>query len=890
MEKIDKALKTPKEKTRKSKMPEGYIGRPKPMKVKKQFFHKPTIANWIEIGLLLGVTIFVTVIILKLINVGKLTSPEFDYYEMNDKVLQKEFILESNELKFELDPVTTQFTVLNKKSGKVWYSNPQDVDLDTLALPKEKNNIRSPFLLKYSTVNGTDDIYDTYTKSTTRNTYQIEQKGNEIHVHYTIGEIQREYLFPLAIYEDEIQKWQEGLSKSQVNSMLRAYQKFTYDGIRDEAEREAMVSKYPELKNQTLYLVFENLQTFLKEQTEKTFNKQGYTYEDYLRHKQLYKETSSKEEPAFNLTAIYKIENNKLVVEVPFDNVSYRNSYPITQVSILPYFGAGNLEAKGFMLVPEGGGNIINFNNGKTRQNTYYADVYGWDYATGRKYVNTETRIAYPVFGISNETDSFICVLENGASYASISADIAGKLCNYNYVRADYRMLHREQFDVSNRNTSAQYSYEPYLPQGESLKQTYIFTESPSYVDMAKTYQTYLFKGQAKTNNKDVPLAIDLVGAIDKVQQVLGYPKALPYELTDYNSITRIVKEIEAQGIKNANVRLTGFINEGVHQTYLNKIKFISQLGGASDFNKMLKDLNGSSSKLYLDAYVQTAFRSGFTDGFNRFKTPARFASDEVCEISQYSPIWYGELDEQDTYYLLKPSVINKNTDRLIKAVQKYNIGISFSDNGYTLSADYDNDGIVSRENCLNQQVLKFQEIKDKNIGLMTRSGNNYTLKYADFITDVNLKGNNYSILDKAVPFYQIALHGYKNFASEPLNIGFEFEDLVLQSAQTACGLFFTFMDAKETKLEETKFSQYFSCNFDAQKERFYKVYNDYNSKLSKVINSCIVDFEYLTDTVTRTEFENGYEVYVNFGYEDYTNSSGTKVSLRDYVLVKKGE
>ena len=891
-EKTPKAPKAPKTpKAKKSKMPEGYIGRPKPMKTKKIQFHKPTVGNWIEIGVLLAVVIFVTVIVFKLINVSKIVYPEFDFYEMDEKSLTKEYVLENNDLKFELDPATTQFTLLNKKSGKVWYSNPQNSDADSRALPKEKYNLKSTFLVKYSTINGTDDTYDTYSKSIMRNFYSIEKKGNEIQVHYTIGDIEREYLMPLAIYADELEELEEGLTKSQKNTIARAYHKYTYDGFKTDDERDAMVEKYPRLEEVDVYIIFENLQTFLKEQVEKMFNQIGYTMEDYLRHKELYKESNVKDVPAFNLTAIYKLDGDNLSVEVPFDEISYRPSYPIIQVSVLPYFGAGSNTDDGFMFVPEGGGNIINFNNGKIKQNDYYADMYGWDYGTLRKYVNTETYTAFPVFGVSDNKDSFICVMEEGAPYAGITAYISGKINDYNCIRGDYKMLHREQYEVSSRNVSAQYSYEPYLPAGEKIKQVYKFCETGSYVDMAIAYREYLFKNEKKTSNSDVPLAVGIIGAVDKVQQVAGLPKTLPYELTSYEDAAKIINEIEAAGIKNVNYRLVGFINEGVHQTYLSSVKFISELGGKSGFKQMLNAVKNTSAKLYLDATVQTAYRSTlFGEGFNRFTTPARFVSDDVCKIYQYSPIWYGRLDDLDTYYLVKPELAAENTDKFIKETLKYNIGVSFADNGYILSGNYDADHLVSRAASENLQIERFKTIKENNNGLMIRGGNDYAIKYADFITDVNLKGNSYAIFDYSVPFYQIALHGYRNYSAEALNINSELEDIILQSAETASGLYFEFMQADETKLQETNYTKYYAANFNTQKSKFVELYNDYNSKLGKLSNSLIVDYEYMTNKVTRTEFDNGYEIYVNHGYEDYVTASGMKVSSRDYVVVKKGE
>ena len=508
MEKKEKTPKAPKEpKAKKSKnMPEGYIGRPKPMKTKKFEFHKPTTGTWIGLGVFIVVAIFITYIVLRLIQVSKVMDSEFDFYSMNEAKLSKEYVLENSDLRFDLNPETTQFSVLNKKTGKIWYSNPQNVDSDTLALTKEKNNMKSTFLIKYSTVNGNDDIYDTYTKSIKNNFYDVEKKGNEILVHYTIGDIEREYIFPLAIYEDELNKWEETLTKSQIRTIGNAFHKYSVDSFKTDAERDEMLQKYPKMDDQPIYLIFENLKPFMKEQVEKMFKDVGYTMEDYNRSKELYKENTIQDVPAFNLTVSYKLEGDNLVVEVPFDEISYKHTYPIVKLSVLPYFGAGSLTDEGFVFVPEGGGNIINFNNGKTNQNGYYADVYGWDYATDRKSVNTETRITFPVFGVSNNGESYICIMEDGACYAGITAEISGKLGSYNYVRADYTMLHREQFDISSRNINAQFSYEASLPAGEKIRQVYKFQDKGDYVDMAIAYRDHLFKGAKKTNNKnDVP-------------------------------------------------------------------------------------------------------------------------------------------------------------------------------------------------------------------------------------------------------------------------------------------------------------------------------------------------------------------------------------------------
>lgn len=75
--------------------------------------------------------------------------------------------------------------------------------------------------------------------------------------------------------------------------------------------------------------------------------------------------------------------------------------------------------------MPEGPGAVIEFNNGKTRQNAYYADVYGWDIGMNRQALVDESRVAYPVFAVSRGDGSMLCMLEDGASYAAIEADVS---------------------------------------------------------------------------------------------------------------------------------------------------------------------------------------------------------------------------------------------------------------------------------------------------------------------------------------------------------------------------------------------------------------------------------------------------------------------------------
>lgn len=889
--KAPKDPKAPKEakakKAKKSKYPDWYIGPPKPMKTKKFVFHKPTAKFWVGFGITIAILGFLTYIVVRLVNVAKAVQPQFDYFEYNAAKQPESYIMENKNIKFELNPATTGFTVTQKSTGKIWYSNPPELQKDPIALSNEKNNMRSTMLLKYSTINGNEETYDLYSNSVDRGFYTVSKSGSDIRVDYTVGQMEREYIFPFVLYQEDMDKWSEGLSKSEKNAILRAYHKYTVNNFKGE-EREAMLAKYPDMANGPLYLVFENIQTYVKEQMEQLFGKQGFTYEDYQENMMLYKESNIKEVPAFNITVIYKLDDKGFTVEVPLDEISYRLKFPIVQVSVLPFFGAGGPNDTGYMLVPEGGGSIINFNNGKTRQSSYYADCYGWDYATDRKAVITETRAVFPLYGISNGDASFISVIKSGAEYAGVTAEIAGKLGSYNYARFDYKMLHNEQYEVTARTTNSQFSFENNLPKGEVLRQSFIFVDSPSYVDMAKEYREYLFAGSKKTQNTEIPLAVELVGAIEKKQQVFGMPKTRPYALTTYKEAAGIINQIEDMGFKNVNYKLSGFINDGIRSTMLNKVRYVKQLGGKSDFKKMVKSVNDTSAKLYLDGSVQTQYRTGLGKGFFSYRDAARFVSDELCKLNEYSELWFGKDDKRDNYYLLKQSLRDKGSDVLTAAASKMGLaGISYKDNGKNLSSDFNKRHLITRAVARQAQQDKMQEANDKGMGIMINAGNDYALPYTDFVTNMNLHGNAYAIIDYSVPFYQIAMHGYKNYAGSPVNLGYEKDQILLESAETAAGLYYTFMEASAKKLQETFYTEYYSSCFDSWKDEFKDSYERYNRELSVVANSLIVDHEYVSEQVTKTTFDNDYVVYVNFGYTSYRTPSGKNIPDRDYRVLK---
>ena len=802
-------------------------------------------------------------------------------------------VIENDKLKMEMDPSTTQFTLTVKETGKVWRSNPENAANDGVALPEEKANLQSPLIMSYSIVSGLETTYNTHSYSTSNQIYNITQEGDSIRVDYSLGDVIKEYVIPPVITKDALDVWLDKMDKESVNFIQQYYKKYDINklGKKDEGNKDELLANYPLMADNVIYVLRDTTKENVRKKMEKSFEEVGYTYDDYLADKANDLSSKNSDKPIFNVSVVYKLDGNDLVVEVPMADMQYKKDTPIYTVTPLPYFGAGGQDEQGFMLVPEGGGATINFNNGKVSQSSYYTNVYGWDMCLSRDAVVHNTRAYYGVFGVSEGDNSFICILEDGSPYASIQADISGKNNSYNYVNAVYSVCQREQYDVGDIANSEVYEYIPSLPD-ETLTRRYTFINSGSYVDMAKEYGSYLENkyGDSLTMNTDesTPVAIDIVGAIDKVKQILGMPVKRPLKLTSYKEAAEIVKDLSNNGVSNMSVKLTGWCNGGVDQKLLKKAKPIMALGSKNDIKNLVKVGEETGSKVYLNGITQYANRSNLLDGFFSYRDAAKFISKEQAKLYEYSHVTYAERENSDhLYYLLHTKMAMAIADNFAKTASKYNAGVSYQDMGEDLSSDFYRKNMQSRQSVKSQQEEEFKKIQSEGTPIMINMGNDYAVPYASMVTNMDLRGSEYTILDQCVPFYQLAVHGRVNYTGDSINIGGNQENELLYSAEYGAGLHFTFMKETSFATQKTLYTEYYGANYDSWKEKAIQMYTRYNNELGHTFNQEMVDHENITEDLSRTEYADGTNVYVNYGYSDAQTPDGQTVPARDYLVIR---
>jgi hypothetical protein len=811
-------------------------------------------------------------------------------YERGEET--EDIVLENAFLELRFLPQTAEIVLKDKVRGTEWYSTPPNVAEDQLANFITREMMRSQFSLQYTDVSGVGETLYSYSQSIERGAYEYAIVDGGIEVNYTVGNVARNFLIPPALPESRMVPLLDAMDLDDRRMIEASYRLYDINNLRSGDNRSTLLGSYPELAQEKVYVMRENTQEFMKEQFEGFFAAAGYTREEYYEDSARYVVSSGVERPAFTVTLRYTLDGNSLIVSVPFNKVAYRTSYPIIRLDILPFMGAGGTEDQGYLLVPDGSGALLYFNNQKYNQNASNNMVYGWDEAMPREVVVSDNKASYPVFGIQKNGNALVCIIEEGASYARVQADVAGRNCSYNSVFAYFDMVHGAVMDISGRSDRAVYLYESGLPQDESITLRYTLCANDGYVGMAKEYRSWLLQKYPELANSaqtaGVPIAVEIVGAVNKTQHRLGIPFDLPLRLTSYKETEKMIHDFAGFGWENVRIKLNGWFNRSVDHTVPLKVKLIGELGSKSDFRNIV-----SSTELYgYDLFPEVDFvymkdvRS--FDGFSLYRDAARYVNRKRVEKYPFSFVWFGERTRWGKLsYLARPASTMKMIDGFLNKVSSLGLrNIAFRNMGSRLSGDYNEKRAVSRESSLRMRQEKFTQLSGSQIKMLMNTGYAYSVPWADFITDIVLDDQNFGITDVSVPFYSIVLHGLVPYTGRAINLAEDYTINLLKTIEGGAGLYFSFITEETAALQETKFRQFYANEYDKWVGDADTLYRKFSADFKGLYNQAITDHIILAPDITVTVYEDGTRVIVNKSDTDW-DYDGNIIRAFNYAVLR---
>lgn len=810
------------------------------------------------------------------------SEPAVFYSSENNRA---EYTMENEYLHFRMDGETSYFVLTDKKSGEVWHSVPENGAEDPVADATMKKWLQSTMIITYTISSGLSTIFDNYSNSIQSGSFQIEElEDGSIRVDYMIGEQVRVYIVPEILSEARFNELISNMEKNEKTTVKAIYRKLDPEDPPSGETAESLLEKYPMTAEGTVYVQREGVAEYRWEQAEEILAKYGYTYEDYENDKILTDDEETLLQ--FNISVIYTLEGNSLTVRIPGESLHCPDDYLMTGLQVLPYFGAGSTEDEGYLLIPDGGGAVIDFNTRNGTASSVSSKVYGWNSAKAKEQMISENAVSFPVFGIQKNSGYLLAVTESGAGELTMEANTSGDRNSYNTVIPSFEVVHGDMVYVSSKS-NVQVLVEEKNRQYEDICIRYFAGTGDSYVDMAGTYRDYLLEKYPHltgTESNGLPVAVELIGAMDHITQVAGIPMQTVLPATTYQEASQMVEQLQQMNIGELHLKYTAVLNNGLKQTSLQKIRLMSELGSAKELRALAQQVTSAGAGFYLGGYGSTVLDTGLFDGFNENSDAIRNTLSDIVEATPYNIVTYRQVTA-DKYYILNKQACRTAMENLATAAGEYGFtGVAFEDVGSRVSSDFNRETPTTRDSMARSQSEALAQFKQNGQSIMLSGGNDYAAVYADFVLNMDLSGSSYDLVSRQVPFYQIALHGLVNYASEPINMAESYETNLLKSIETGAGLYFVFAEISPMDLQMTEYSVYSSAQFSLWKDTLETLYRQLNEDLGHTYSLRIVDHQYLTEKVTVTVYEDGTRVYVNYGTEDFAVPGGT-VKGTDYLV-----
>ena len=603
----------------------------------------------------------------------------------------------------------------------------------------------------------------------------------------------------------------------------------------------------------------------------------------------------------------YQLTADGFTVTVPFEDfiehieegrtapdrgtVSY---WGVRSISILPYFGAAGVEDEGYMLIPDGSGALIEFNNQKASYGAYSQDVYGRDpVLILDKSLKTAKNVLMPVFGASFGDHGFFAAAEKGGASAVVNALSSGTLTSYNnvYMQFRYRQTMSATRSVANSyggNSTLgstvvvdnQYSEGCYR-----LRYFLLTEEKADYVGMAECYRDYLVsQGLVKKESaKTAPLYLTLYGGIEDTDYFLGIPYKTVKSFTTYKQAKEILEKLTAGGVDQMAVRYLGWQKGGLQASVPTKVKFESKLGGKKDFKTLADYAKGAGIKLFLDADFLNFYQSGT---YSIHSDAIQAATHDTAYQYTYDPNT-GNKQEENRWQMLTPNLSVEAFTKFMKQKDKLlTQNISLGAVGSTLYSDFTaRKNAIHRDNTASLWEGMVRSAGENFEGVMIETGNIYAAMYADYISDVTTESTHFNLADESVPFYQIVLHGYTSYATEPINLTPDPAKAVLKALETGSCLEFALIAGDAHELVKTRYNYLYNASYDAWENRIQEYYAQVAPVLLAVADSEITGHERIASEVYRTDYGAAGSVYVNYGKKDVTVGKVT-VAAKSYVFI----
>ena len=612
--------------------------------------------------------------------------------------------------------------------------------------------------------------------------------------------------------------------------------------------------------------------------------------------------------------------------EVQEQKISDLNSlYVLYNIEVLPYMcyvdnnDYSALEAqKGSIIVPDGSGAIIKFDNGKTDMGATAVNkpYYGRDEAFVSKSVIEETQsLMLGMYGFILDKDenhpggAILATIEKGGNQVTLYAQTKARVSSANFIGT---LRSYEEVAIGAYTNKSKFNKWASSLTNSDLEFHYIVLDADhaNYSDIAAKYREYLMARDgivANDTTDSTVVNLNFLGAFEKYALFLGFKYKKPDTLTTFDEATNIINElstgIQVDGVNrkvNAfSVSYTGWTSEELQYQVGGGLSVSSKLGGKRGMQKFADTLNDMNISFYPEVFITTT--QGYDLAYGNLKYTARSIANESAVVYQFDVATQRQNKKIAHTNMINPVYYNTITDMWIKKFNKLNIsgdnvGANLVDLGNTTVGSYNKtSGVIYGQDAVTLQKQNLEKMK-ANGKVKIEAPYDYAFKYLDFATNIPLTSTKLAIFDETIPFYQLVVSGMFDYSTKEINgtSNYGANWYYARALETGSNLNFQISATNPTVLLDTDYTYYYQSFYDNWKESIVTV----ASKMDEagIAKGTLVQHELLDKDISHVTYNlkdgsGTIELYVNATSKDYvyTDALANEYTIPAYGYVKLG-
>ena len=591
-----------------------------------------------------------------------------------------------------------------------------------------------------------------------------------------------------------------------------------------------------------------------------------FNFDIFADEKTAAKQSYEKTDIGFKVIVTVTLKDGSMNVACTHSNLTGNSDAYIEDIELLNYFGAYNDTKDGdFLLVPDGCGAIIKTSIYDESFESLSFNVYGADPSAVSE---SSGNAIVPAFGIKHGNAAFVSLIEKGDAVASINAEKATAIGEYNIVYPSFNITpvsyENETLYISKASTVSEIS----------LCYRFLSGNNATYAGLASACREQLIRNSVlSTKTVEVgsymPFYLTLTGAAEKSFGPFNYLS----ELTSFEQAKDMLTRMKSKGINNVSIRYAGIFSGGLNSKDITSSSILSRLGGTEKLSELYDYVSAQKMSLFLDINLLSS-ASGFTgtNAVNIRKNAAEYTPES--ELTDYMN---GNISARQ---LRNISKLKKVISDVLSDTRYYGFsGYCLNDVGNVLYSDFSSNGSL-RDAAADTISAAIAPLSTGH-STMAVTGNFYMLKNIDSVINIPLET---SIAESgaylAVPFVQLILHGIVDYAGNPINTGINLEETLLKYIEFgACPHFEWNYEPVTSKTESDVFYYDNTINVAAE---FYTLATQ---ALNDLRDARITDHYEVVDGIFCTEYDTGARIYVNYTNNDYS-TLGIVVEARNFLRV----